>query len=441
MNWSVEQVLGLAPDVSSAKRGQSLAHAKKWLLIEANDRAIWGECKGSGSRPYRTRIDLVGPAYKCSCPSRAFPCKHAIGLFLLRVSSNEVVIKPEPPIWVSDWLEQRDKKRKPKVKADLSPAEIKKRKADKAKRLAKRVSEMQEGFNDLENWIVDLIRQGIAALESRPYSFWKEMAAQMVDRKISGASGIILDMALIPGSGPDWPDRMVQKISSLYLLIRAFRQLDKLPDDFREEVVQVAGIKYKKEEVFEMETVEDVWQVLGVLESVQEDLNLRRTYLSGKNTGRMAMLLEFAHGNMAFEGHYFVGHSFEGALSYYPGVVPLRAIIKKRTADFNAIQKVDGFNTVKDFLAHYAKDAGKKPWLAHAPCILSKVIPQDQKGQFLLLDENGEGIPVQNRSFSGWKLLALSGGHPIQVFGEWTGQHFVPFTVMTNSQWINLSDS
>nr|WP_279163542.1 SWIM zinc finger family protein [Rhodococcus erythropolis] len=27
-------------------------------------------------------VDLRGPAYKCSCPSRKFPCKHALGLLV-----------------------------------------------------------------------------------------------------------------------------------------------------------------------------------------------------------------------------------------------------------------------------------------------------------------------------------------------------------------------
>jgi SWIM zinc finger len=43
---------------------------------------VWGLCAGSGKRPYQTVVDLTGPAYKCSCPSRKFPCKHALALLL-----------------------------------------------------------------------------------------------------------------------------------------------------------------------------------------------------------------------------------------------------------------------------------------------------------------------------------------------------------------------
>lgn len=32
--------------------------------------AVWGLCQGSGKDPYQTQIDLIGPAFRCSCPSR-----------------------------------------------------------------------------------------------------------------------------------------------------------------------------------------------------------------------------------------------------------------------------------------------------------------------------------------------------------------------------------
>nr|BFE81137.1 hypothetical protein GCM10020093_037380 [Planobispora longispora] len=67
---------------------------------------MWGECKGSGSKPYRACVDLSGPAYRCSCPSRKFPCKHALGLLLLW-SADGVPDADAPADWVAEWLDQR----------------------------------------------------------------------------------------------------------------------------------------------------------------------------------------------------------------------------------------------------------------------------------------------------------------------------------------------
>ncbi|HYG38932.1 MAG TPA: SWIM zinc finger family protein, partial [Cytophagales bacterium] len=89
MNWSEEQVLALSPDDSSTKAGKDLAKPDKWLTLAFDDKALWGEIKGSGSNPYRTQIDKRNTAFKCSCPSRKFPCKHGLGLFLIFARAPE----------------------------------------------------------------------------------------------------------------------------------------------------------------------------------------------------------------------------------------------------------------------------------------------------------------------------------------------------------------
>ena len=105
--WTSEQVLALSPDASSTKNGQKLANLAKWPLLERSDQAIWGECKGSGKKPYRTQIDLSEPAFRCSCPSRKFPCKHSLGLFLLLAGQADSFSEAAPPDWVAEWLAKR----------------------------------------------------------------------------------------------------------------------------------------------------------------------------------------------------------------------------------------------------------------------------------------------------------------------------------------------
>ncbi|MER7818614.1 SWIM zinc finger family protein, partial [Streptomyces sp. NPDC096153] len=84
MRWTAEQVLALAPDMPSRKAGSRLGTAGPWSGTGGSGAgAVWGLCRGSGSTPYRTVVDTSGPAYQCSCPSRKFPCKHALGLLLL----------------------------------------------------------------------------------------------------------------------------------------------------------------------------------------------------------------------------------------------------------------------------------------------------------------------------------------------------------------------
>ena len=93
LSWTPDQVLSLAPDSSSAKSGRELSSPGKWVGFarSADESALWGECQGSGRLPYQTQIDLSGgtPTFKCTCPSRKFPCKHGLGLFLMYAARPE----------------------------------------------------------------------------------------------------------------------------------------------------------------------------------------------------------------------------------------------------------------------------------------------------------------------------------------------------------------
>src|SRR5215831_20908280 len=110
MNWTAEQILALAPDAASAKAGQGLATARKWQTLGADELTAWGLCQGSGKDPYQTQIDLTEPAFRCSCPSRKFPCKHGIGLFLIYANNIAAIKEATPPAWVSEWLAKREEK-------------------------------------------------------------------------------------------------------------------------------------------------------------------------------------------------------------------------------------------------------------------------------------------------------------------------------------------
>src|SRR5271170_4430825 len=121
---TTDQVIALAPDAASAKAGQGLAQPRKWVSVGGNEKAIWGECQGSGASPYQTRVELAGLATKCSCPSRKFPCKHALGLMLACAGDPAKFQNGTPPAWVVEWLSQREEKAtKVAGKATAAPAD------------------------------------------------------------------------------------------------------------------------------------------------------------------------------------------------------------------------------------------------------------------------------------------------------------------------------
>lgn len=119
---SVDQILALSPDDASAKAAKELLAPAKWPKLGHNESAIWGECQGSGKTPYQVIIDVGGPSFKCSCPSRKFPCKHGLALYLLLAQKESAFTSKEPPAWVSEWLAARQQRvEKQAEKKDAKP--------------------------------------------------------------------------------------------------------------------------------------------------------------------------------------------------------------------------------------------------------------------------------------------------------------------------------
>ncbi|HWH72306.1 MAG TPA: SWIM zinc finger family protein, partial [Candidatus Sulfotelmatobacter sp.] len=167
-SWSIEQVLALAPDPASAKAGQGLGNPAKWRKLGHNDRAVWGEIQGSGKDPYRTQADLSGPAFHCSCPSHKFPCKHSLGLMLAFAAQPGKIAEAAPPAWVTEWLAKREASAERKAAkaqeaaAPEDPETAAKRESARAKTAAKREDHVREGMEELQVWLGDTVRHGLA---------------------------------------------------------------------------------------------------------------------------------------------------------------------------------------------------------------------------------------------------------------------------------------
>ena len=80
--WSPAQVAALAPDAGSLRAARGAAGPARWSASGRAGDVLWGLFRGSGKDPYQVCAEVSGPAYRCSCPSRKVPCKHALGLLL-----------------------------------------------------------------------------------------------------------------------------------------------------------------------------------------------------------------------------------------------------------------------------------------------------------------------------------------------------------------------
>ena len=191
MNFSEEQILAMAPDDSSKKSGKELANPSKWGKREWSDRALWGECQGSGKLPYQTQIDLSNIAFKCSCPSRKFPCKHGLGLLLLYARDKKLFNQAAEPDWVTGWLDKRNEREEKKTEKQEKEKEKKADPVAQAKRQENRMKRVEDGMADLRLWIGDIIRNGLVNIPGKDPSYFETMARRMVDAQATGLAAMV----------------------------------------------------------------------------------------------------------------------------------------------------------------------------------------------------------------------------------------------------------
>jgi SWIM zinc finger len=418
--WDRARVLALAPDASSWRAAQPLASGPVWPLTGAADGgALWGECLGSAAAPYRTAVDLSGPAYRCSCPSRKFPCKHALALLLLW-SNGIVAAGGDPPEWVRNWLASRGaataRAKDPRTPADPAAA---------LRRAEQREARVAAGLAELDRWLRDQVRQGLAASQRSGYRHWDDIAARMVDAQAPGLAERLRALAAVPYSGSGWEARLLEEYALFRLLATAGRDQGALPPRLRDTVRSRVGFTVRQADVLAGATpVRDHWHVVAVRDLDQDRIRIRRVWLRGRGSGRPALVLSFAALDQALDDSLTVGTGTDADLAFYPAAVPLRALVAARH-DTSPGGPPPG-TTIAGLLTGYAAALGEDPWLDTWPAVLEATPARAPVP--CLRDAVGDAVPLHPGAGDCWPLFALSGGLPLTVAGEWTPRGLWPLT-------------
>ncbi|MCU0493914.1 MAG: SWIM zinc finger family protein [Chloroflexaceae bacterium] len=430
-----EQILALAPDDSSAKAGKSLANSRSWQNLGQNDTAAWGECQGSGKEPYRTQIDLSEPAFRCSCPSRKFPCKHGLGLLLLLAAQPAAFASAAPPAWVEDWLatraknaQRRSEKQAEAAQAETDPEVQKKQAARVAKSSSAREKKVAAGVAEASQWLRDQLRQGLATMPNRSPAAFDTLAARMVDAQAPGLARMLREMGSTPASGSGWQNRLLEQFASMHLLLEGYQRLASLSTEEQADVRTAVGFTLNQDELLAGTGQRDQWLVLGRREEDEDRLRVQRTWLWGTGSDQPALILKFSVGNQGLEVSHIPGTTLDAELVFFPSTVPLRALVKQLHAPPVALARFPAM-PLEQSIARYAQALARNPWLERYPLALASMTPLRQGDGWLLRDHNGAALPLAADFGKTWELLALSGGHPLDVFGEWNGRTFLPLSL------------
>ncbi len=442
--WNVEQVLALAADASSTKSGKDLSAPRKWQSLGQNEVCLWGMIQGSGEEPYQTIVDLNGPAFKCTCPSRKFPCKHGLGLFLILAQQPAAMTQKQPPAWVTEWLAKRAEKEEKKTRqaapaAPPDPESEAKAAAAVEKRKAAREDKVTAGLEELGLWLGDLVRTGFATLPSKPSSFWETAASRLVDAQAPGLARRLGELDGITTTGEQWPDRLLRQAALLHLAREGWTRIASLPEATQADLRAALGFTTSQEEVAGQAGVRDVWLVAGRRVVEEDRLLVQRTWLFGAKTKRAALCLSFSAGpNQPLDVSLAPGTALDADLVYFPSAWPLRALVKQRHGSPESANAVLPHASIAEANAFAAEAFIANPWLERVPLALAAVTPLHRPPTWMVRDAAGHCLPLEIQETKGWSLVALSGGRPIALAGEWNGVTLCPLGVWVEERFLPI---
>ena len=414
--WSAADVRQFAGKAYAA--GQKLVGTPGWSNTGATETLLWGDFQGSGRTPYRVQVNLVGPTYKCSCPSRQFPCKHVVGL-VLRWCGGSVATAGEAP-----------------VDAIAAPAPRKAPREISARAVAAREREVAEGLQQLGLWIDDQIRNGIAGISGDPFAGWSEpIAKRMVDAK---APGLAQWLRSLPGhlTHDDWPRVIIEELGLMRMLIEAYGVIESLPAETAAAVRRHIGFTVSRTDVLTSDPVSDTWQVLGYAETLEDRYTTRRMWLGGTATGLLLSVQSTAPSGASFDNRLTPGREFTGGVHPYPGgPSSFRVAVPDGDVPTTPIGSlaVPG-STIADALAARARALAVDPWLLRFPAIVvTHPVQLSRPRRRYLVDGNGDALPVRCDDDRWARLQSTTGGRTQPILVEIRTDGVDPLSALTDA--------
>ena len=288
-----------------------------------------------------------------------------------------------------------------------------------------RVARMREGLVELDRWLDDRIRTGLADPSLARYATWDDLAARLVDARAGALANRIRRLAGLVGSDPDWHARVLAELGVLHLLAQAGQRLPELPGALADSVATATGWQVRQADVLAGVPDTDHWIVAGRSDTREDRIEVRRCWLRGAASGRWAMVLSFAAYRQSLDASLVVGTAVHADLHRYPGPA-LRALVGDRFGDPEprvappASSIVEACDEIGTAVAH-------EPWLERHPATVLAA-PTRHGGRWVLTDDTG-ALPLLANPRALATVLAATGGEPATLTIEWTPHGVIPLTV------------
>ena len=198
MKITEQFILLQAPNSGAVSNGRKLSASGKFFGHSTNPErnVFWAQCSGSGKNPYQTSIDFSldenSPTCRCSCPSRQFPCKHAVGLMFELLAGKDFAEGEIP----DDLAQKRAKQAAKNAKKDSAEANEEKPRKVNTSAQKKKLLKQLEGLSMARKMVDDLLNSGIASLAGTSAASFEKVAKELGNFYLTGPQNAFTRIAL-----------------------------------------------------------------------------------------------------------------------------------------------------------------------------------------------------------------------------------------------------
>ncbi len=435
--WTIEQVIAVAPTPARFAGAEGAAAPAHWLGLGADRRSLWGRYRGSGREPYDTMVDHEHVAWRCSCPSRSVPCKHALALLTMWVR-GQVPPAPAPPA-VASWADGHARRTAARDASAATsapttaagpgagpdePPLVDDGERDRAR--DERIARLHHGLVELDRWLDDRLRTGLADPALARFTTWDDLASRLVDARAGALANRVRRLAGVVGARPDWHEVVLAELGVLHLLAEAGQRLSDLPTSLADTVATACGWQVRQADVLAGVPETDTWVVAGRSDTREDRIEVRRTWLHGLETRRWAMVLSFAAYRQSLDGSLPVGARLVADLHRYPGG-SLRSLVGTVHEGPDGEHHAPPASTVEAACADIGTALAGEPWTDRMAATV-RAAPTVTAGRWVLADHSGSLAVVPTASGLD-TAVAASAGRPVPITVEWTIDGVVPLTV------------
>jgi len=255
-----------------------------------------------------------------------------------------------------------------------------------------RIDLMCTGAEELYNWLLDLFGQGITQLQNSAHFEIESLAKRMVDCK-NGSLARRLRLITADLEKPEWDEvQTIEDLLELYFLCRAFKKVDQLPLLLKAELLQIAGMSWRKKDLEGVVKVSDQWICLHVEEDWIENLRTNTVYLVGIEKKVLAKVHLYAFRFEPFSHSFRTAQIWRGELVFFPSTVPLNAFVGDdfQVANSQIIPDLCFFRNIQYSVDYYR---GLNPLRWEWPVLISPVeLMEDKQRDRKLIDKHGNDL-------------------------------------------------